>query len=474
MFIALCIIDIIMFTLGYITEDFGLLYGTTLFLYLLLMVYLSKNMNSKIVFWCFGITFGIFMFGRIIIRPILGVEFLWDRFTDGETMHTFLCLFLALLALFVGNYFSKFKYIIGGKDRKIIVYRLQYVVDSSFEPYLRIVTKVLMYATIPFKIAEIAFTILFIQSTTYSSQYLVGGGFVPSWVDAMSRAHTFLFVLFLALYPEKKETKKACYLEMTVLAFAMIGGNRLEFICTMILIYVYFMFRNNTCVKDGISENWINKRLIVIAIVGMIALTVILQIVGISRGNASVSVTDNYILGFFDSMGYSIEIIPLGYRHQGDFFGSKIMYFWEPLFRHFKSLLGVGTYYTGQTVENAVYGYNFGGTLTYLESSYLYTVLGGGLGSSYIAELYHAFGYMGIVVFNIILGFILNRLSIKESYNWTKRFFILFVILGMMKLPRFNCWVWVLDLISKINILMFIVVIVIATMLKKRLNVNKS
>ena len=62
--------------------------------------------------------------------------------------------------------------------------------------------------------------------------------------------------------------------------------------------------------------------------------------------------------------------------------------------------------YRGQTVERALNSTNFSQLITYLRSSSYY-LSGRGLGSSYIAEAYHDFGYFGIVLWSWIYSAVL-------------------------------------------------------------------
>ena len=440
--------DVLIFTIGFILGDLYIQYFSTIILYFLIVIFYTKKIKENVVLWAFLVSFGMFMFARILIRPIITGEWLWTKFTDELAQHTFLSLVIALVSIIVGNITSNYK--LKAYNSKWDYFTNSKPTDEFLTVYLEKVASILFFVTIPFKLLYAVYTINFVRATTYSTQYLVGGSYyMPGWLDSLSRVHTILFLIFLASLPSKRKTYFYFIVEISTIAISLFGGNRFEFMCVSMLLFVYVWFRE----KNEEEEKWINARLIRVTILSVLGLMVMLQSVGIARGNQSATITNNYLLGFLDSMGYSVEIIPLGKKHQLHFFGDNVLYFWGPLRRIFQSFTGIGTLYSGQTVENAKYGYQFGGTLTYLESSWLYTVTGGGLGSSYIAELYHSFGYTGIAVFNLILGRMINKLEFKSSSNWLVRTIVLLILYNLFKMPRFNCWIWMEDIISKVTIL---------------------
>ncbi len=64
--------------------------------------------------------------------------------------------------------------------------------------------------------------------------------------------------------------------------------------------------------------------------------------------------------------------------------------------------------YNGNSIENALYGHSLAHRLSYLEYGDYY-LQGHGVGSCYIAELYHDFGVIGVMAGNYIYGYILRK-----------------------------------------------------------------
>lgn len=66
-------------------------------------------------------------------------------------------------------------------------------------------------------------------------------------------------------------------------------------------------------------------------------------------------------------------------------------------------------FYKSQELEAVYHNNNFGATITYLVDPQRF-LGGGGLGSSYIAEAWVDFGYVGIIVVNFVFGILLSQL----------------------------------------------------------------
>ena len=95
--------------------------------------------------------------------------------------------------------------------------------------------------------------------------------------------------------------------------------------------------------------------------------------------------------------------------------------------------------YSGQTVETALYGKDFGAALTYFVMPHNY-LAGVGMGTSYIAELFHDFGYIGVVLINILYGCIFARGAkylVKNPYIGA---LFLFMFKNIFYAPRYQAF----------------------------------
>ena len=80
-----------------------------------------------------------------------------------------------------------------------------------------------------------------------------------------------------------------------------------------------------------------------------------------------------------------------------------------------------------QSIEHALDDHSLDAALTYLVKPNLYQN-GGGLGSSYIAEAWKDFGYLGVIIFSYIYGLILALIPqwCHKGFWWTAIGFIMY------------------------------------------------
>ena len=134
--------------------------------------------------------------------------------------------------------------------------------------------------------------------------------------------------------------------------------------------------------------------------------------------------------------------------HYGDEFPKEgYVYYFSPIkdalfdnvvVRQFTSILtGTDSASVAQGLEYLGRHDSFAHWLSYTVNSDLY-LKGYGMGSSYIAETYFAFGTLGVVIFNLILGFLIRKLSTfkNESNRIYLKATCLFVVHNLFVLPR--------------------------------------
>lgn len=460
--IAAMLASVPLFIFGLALGDCLMLLWGVLALYAGTALYCIRNRRSMKYAVIFLASWGLFMLGRVVVRLPEGV-YLLAKFTEEEVVHTFQSLYLALAFFLLGlAAFQniRFKRREGTASKTSLADR----VDTSA---LGLLSGITFAVTLPFRVGVIYYYVQTALLTGYRSLYLNGNANIPGFIDALSRIHVSALIIYLILFPKKKRAYLVSAIELAVSGLYLAAGKRIEFIQIVVLIFVILLMRD--AFQADPRPFFTGKRIAVICVTGVV-LIVLLQFIGYSRFSETMENTGLWgiVTDFLDTIGYSVEIIPLGKRHTADFFGNNTLYFWGPFFNWLKSITGIGTLYSGQTLETVQYGYSFGDALTYFESAYLYLVQGGGLGSSYIAELYHSYGYLGIAAFNLLLGNMVSRLEPGEGDSWFSRYIKTYIFIGVILLPRFNCWVWMTDVISKANILFWVALVIGMKLLSSR------
>ncbi len=181
----------------------------------------------------------------------------------------------------------------------------------------------------------------------------------------------------------------------------------------------------------------------------------------------------NRMFAFFNEMGGSIRVIGYGYEYKAAF-NPEINYTLSQITkiitdnRIFSGLFGT-TIYSGQTIQNALYGNNYGGTLTYLVMPHNY-LAGIGLGSSYIAEVYHDFGYFGVAFISLLFGFIIAKISLRIEKNPYWGGVIFLMMKDIIYAPRYSVFYFITDTLSVTVILSLILILITNKVFVKNTN----
>ena len=145
------------------------------------------------------------------------------------------------------------------------------------------------------------------------------------------------------------------------------------------------------------------------------------------------------ILDIFTSQGVSISVIGYEKMYENVIPENKLYSFGTIIdflkYNPISSVLFDFVEYTGQNAERALNGNYMAHIISYLVLPSNYS-LGRGLGSSYIAELYHDFGYIGVFLGNIIYGIVIKVCSSFNKYQIWIRYVCLVMINAILLAPR--------------------------------------
>ena len=110
----------------------------------------------------------------------------------------------------------------------------------------------------------------------------------------------------------------------------------------------------------------------------------------------------------------------------------------------------------------ALYGNNLGASISYivLGSRYLN---GHGLGTQYIAELFVDFGIIGIIIFNLFIGYILTRLTYINYNSCYKFAFLLSALSGILYIPRNFATTWIVNTFFSIQNWIIVIIVYMIT-----------
>lgn len=430
------LINSIIFVIASIIENQTIMTILLISLFTIELTYALRSIYKNIVLLLFLIAFFTFLMGRLIIPLIFNISeystifFSNMNFKIETNIHVITSLYTSLLFIFLS--YENFK---GRKPQKI---------NPNFDPqspriiFIRKCSKSLIWLTFPFAILVIIEKIRYVLTYGYAGMLLENESRLPSIIIILSVLFEYMVYLYLATLPSKREAKIVILLYVIFAITNIIGGDRGECMLALFVIIYYFFLRNN--LYRGFKD-WIGIKGIMTMILIAPLTVIILFSVAFLRDSKTLE-NDNIILlvgGFFFQQGASVNVIACSYEDE-NYLPKEKWYSIGPIIDYIKInyvsrlIFGTKPYPVGSQ-ELATKGNSLDSAITYVESPSFYE-RGGGMGSSYIAEAYYDFGYIGIVIYSLLYGFVLARIPKWNSKNIWVSVIALVFLKYIMYAPR--------------------------------------
>ena len=399
--------------------------GSFVFLVILFVLIFYHSLREKnYVFSVFLISFFFFLLGRDLIT-YLGVVQNSSLFTNAILVKTYSLLGLSLLFIFIGSL------LVNKKKKKILNYKPN--------TNVRLISKYFFYITVIFYIIELLEKFLFVGSYSYFEYYTIFNSSFPTiFLRISSMSLVFLFI-FLSTLPTKKELVFPLSIFSITLILNLLIGARGPIIIGILTLLIYFLYRDTNEINKDLR--FLKRRHYLYIILISPFILGFLSYYNSIRFNQTVNFDlYNEILRFFNTIGRSIDVISYSQVHllklnelsSSYTFGNIVNYFTRGTF--FGIFTGL-TPLVGNTYEMAMNGNSLAASLTYIVFPRQY-LSGYGLGSSYIAELFVDFGYLGVIFYSLILGMLVKAIFIIRINNWIAITLFLTLVNHLIMLPR--------------------------------------
>lgn len=422
-------ISIPLFILSLIGNDTQLASISIILAWAFLM--LINYSRDRVMLFAFSLTFFAFLLGEVFVN-LFGETRLYS-IHSGSLMHTFFCLFISIWSIHLGSKIGlKYKVSFGGTGLST---RTREEFDTN---YIRNACKVLfiVFATCSLAIAIERLLMVRVLGS-YTATFIDYHSTLPSFVNKLAGMTDMVFFLYLATLPDPRKSKMVFGYKLLISTVILLYGTRNTIILTILIIALYCIFYEDA---HGIKYGIIPRRAYFVVVVALPIIFVLFDYIMSIRDGRAYSFEGIFVSlkNIISSMGGSVNVITYGYEYH-DVLGDKLYtignikdFFTQNIFA--RVLFGVKQY-GGNTVEMALYGNSFSNTITYLvrRSSYL---AGYGMGSCYIAESFHDFGYIGVVIINIIYGWILSKFTKLESGNFIGNTIVLMATYNILLAPR--------------------------------------
>lgn len=460
----ICIlISPLVFVMGLFTNDISILNLGILLLWSNNMLYCLEDVNKRIYQLAFHISFFAFLLGRSVAE-VITIRTSNHNFDISIQVHTCVCLYLSLLTLYVFCYiFEKYRF----ARRNVTNSEIDY--ESLDNRAFRKVSLIIFYSSYLFSIVSILEKVVYVRAAGYIAYYTNFTSRLPYIFTKIGDMIDIAFFAFLATMPTKKEVKLPIFLFLIEAIASLFTGRRGDFVIPLMIIAIYLFTRN--IINRG-ENAWFTKRMVRIMIVVLPVLLIGLysySSIRVGSYSSQESFIDR-ITGFFNETGFSVNIINYEKQfenvlpHKLYSLGDTIDYLRENIV--ISKLFNIPVY-RNNTVEKALNSYNFTQVITYYYGEKYY-LSGHGLGSCYIAEAYHDFGYLGVFLWNIVYCYVLKRM-----YNFKGKKPI-YVTLGLLSLrnilfaPRNMASAFLTEWISLDNWLVLGLIVVLTNLLVRR------
>lgn len=449
------------------------IYILTFSVWFISLIYAAYNLKERSLLFAFLVSFFVFLLGGHFVYEYFGMD-VKHYLGDEYYRHSNIALLISVITLFI-SYHLNFKFLkaLDNEDR-IRRNKQNKKINIHNRIKIRKVSKLLFYITSIFWIYALMGKVSFVRGNSYYEYYTDFQSGLPFLVKVISSMAPYFFYIYLATLPLKRETRLPILIYLIYGVVALLSGRRIELVTSLLFVFLYFVLRHYL----DKEEEWMTRRLIILVIITIPLLLVFLysyNYMRFDRELASVSIKDMF-LGFFQQQGFSSSVIRLGKYHETSL-NSNIPYSFFGITKWLRtnSIIKLifnpqyGFSYTSNNIAFAVRGNSLSHSLSYIVlRRYL---KGSGLGSCYIAELYHDFGYFGIVLGNILYGIIISLFDKVWSKKGQSIWILAFcfgIFESFMRLPRFNFDITLVHALSLSMWTSFLIVYIIVKILDYR------
>ncbi len=420
------------------TERLDILLFTLLSFFISLIIFCFTDIKYYIIHLFFYITIFIFLVSRPTIDYLRNYSF--NTYQKDAYVFAFIIVMISLFGLFIGGIISKA--LLKTKNKENLENKSNIIENSVWLKNVRIISLTVYVLTYPFYTLRLIERLIFKLNTSYYTYYASFKSSLPYFTYILSVFTVYSMCIYLASKPNKRNATIVLISNLFANAIYLVIGTRNPFILTLIFSFIYYFIRDQEDIKNkwiGLKERILIYTSLPIIIVGMGLLNYV-------RDNVEVSnfkIFDIFV-DFIYKQGTSFGVLARGFLYNSNIavrsftnftFGPIIEYFTHGNFGKFLFDTKPFTA-TTNSIELAIKSNSYAHNISYISIKGDY-LKGHGLGSSFIMENYTDFGYLGVFLFSIFLGFLFIRMLNVSYKNKTLPFICTLIILNnLFFMPR--------------------------------------
>lgn len=456
----------VFFVLFFLLSRSAFIISALFLLWINMIIYAGRDLKARGMLFAFCVSFFSFLMGRHLLSYYLNYEV--EFFDKLVNRHAELCLLLSLISVSLSYTFFSIR-----KRKEHVQQFLPNMYTEIVQRYsFRLFWIALLFSIIyAVFIAMLVATLGYLGSYTAEGSVLMRGNIILVMLNRIEQALPVILCCYLATFPDRKSCNKVCGCYFVYLILTLLGGQRGPFVLGILFLMIYYFYRNGV---DG--EIWVKRRWIKMGFISLPLLLTFLGIFSQMRVGEKVEFKNmgDSIVKFVYNNGVSINVIKRAYELD-DVLRSDRYYSMHFLHEGLFGLVFGSGGGSGNNVDKATEGYSLAHALPYLMFREKY-LEGRGTGTSYIAELYHDFGYGGVVLGSLFYGFLLASLAKFDRNRPFMTSVKLLIITRLLWAPRggFTEFITVLSLPATIFVYVIIFMGVYLTFgVPKRKNVSR-
>lgn len=440
-------LSFVVFSFGYFDNSFNIMLVSVAMMWGCSVMYCFENWNSRMLLLMFNVVVFVFLMGRPLIDLFCGSK--WHFSGYNANFFAVTSIYLSLISLMFGQWLGECKNY--GNSRKSRIVREHYDNPGVFQKseYIRnlgIVSLLLFYVSVVFLFAVELEKLLYMQGKSYEEIYVSFKTNLPYAVNALGSMCKYFLCIFLATMPSKRESLFPLTLFMISNVPCFLIGGRSKLVVCFIFVLVYFMIRD--ILDDG--EKWFGTTEKFLILVGSPVALAFLGAYNYMREGKKIAPSGFFdlIIDFFYKQGVSFEVLKIGYntipkiKYTGFVnytFGEVVDYLLHGTLA--QVLWGAESLGSGQTQKLGLYSSLLANRMAYTASKAQF-LKGHGWGSSYLLDTYADWGYVGIVVFSLLLGWLFSRMIFYFKKGVFPATMVLLVLTSIYYCPRSSATFW--------------------------------
>ena len=460
---CLTVAAFLIFALGRTAENFHLAFWGVFLLMAANLIYGLERPKSRILFLFFHLTIFLFLMGRPFILSLRGEE--WVRFDPAPTWFALTSLLLTLTFLLLGSIWAE--WLIAKRRRThSSLPQADGTAQSScgiqqeerqrlFLKNMQNIALLLYFVAIGCSFVLGAEMLLYMQGRSYLEYYTSFSSQLPYPVTVASAMDIYFLSFFLAAQPAKRKAFLPLALYLLSAVPSLMVGLRNPIVQNAILIFLYYLIRDfqqekirRPVFREKAPRRWIGRlEKGILAVAAPLAVLFLSAYNDLRMGTRAGSGIGKLLGDFLYHQGVSFDVLCIGYQAAPQLpqgfrcytFGSLIDYFRYGMIG--RLLFGTQPLEGGNSLDKALYSNSYAHIMSYAAEKEEY-LSGHGWGSSYILETYTDFGWLGILLFSLLLGFLLTYGMVWVSRNWLASSLCWICLSGIFMTPRAEALGW--------------------------------